>query len=406
MPGRVVQGQVLQGPIQGQPLAGQLHQGQPLQGQQIQYVTATPTTVAVAQPLPPSTTGTSTSNSNVTVTAANKAGAYGGSEVGALIGGAVGPPVIGGIVGNIVGERLGEKAVGETGLDKKVGRARDKLGNVIGNDNVDKLGEITLVALGYADDETCLCCPCIARSQIMLIIMFTFSIFIWYRLGLGVSWEKGCSTTSGGNSTGFGLKYVANDEASSDDSYSNYNVVSATNTTTLLMTYPCEYGFHYMVAGAAVWAFFLPFHIFTLLGNCWRQCCCCLCDPLVCCATICDLLKRYLCECGRFSVIALVWYSMCIFQIVWACTGLYWLVDTYFFSGNDENFQEFLDNVPSFVTFLKVTLASIILDLFIAGSELVHKFKAYCKNQDQTENQQQQQQQKGSYEMHERQQLA
>ena len=62
---------------------------------------------------------------------------------------------------------------------------------------------------------------------------------------------------------------------------------------TALVEYPCSFGFDYMVTGATVWAIFLPFHIFTLLGNCWRQCCCCLCDPLVCCSCICDLIKRY-----------------------------------------------------------------------------------------------------------------
>ena len=88
-------------------------------------------------------------------------------------------------MGGIVGERLGEKGMENSGLGAKVGRARDRLGQQIGDDNVDKLGEITLVALGYSEDETCLCCPCLPRSQIMLMVMFAFSIFIWYRLGVG-----------------------------------------------------------------------------------------------------------------------------------------------------------------------------------------------------------------------------
>ena len=69
-------------------------------------------------------------------------------------------------------------------------------------------------------------------------------------------------------------------------------VVETSDNRTLLVNYPCTHGFDYMVTGAAVWAVFLPFHIFTLLGNCWRQCCCCLCDPLVCCSCICDIIKR------------------------------------------------------------------------------------------------------------------
>ena len=47
------------------------------------------------------------------------------------------------------------------------------------------------------------------------------------------------------------------------------------------VSYQCEFGFHYLVAGASVWIFFLPFYILTLFGNCWRQCCCCFCDPVV-----------------------------------------------------------------------------------------------------------------------------
>lgn len=58
-------------------------------------------------------------------------------------------------------------------------------------------------------------------------------------------------------------------------------VDDVSNTTTFLLGYPCEWGFHYLTSGAAVWLAFLPFYITQLLGNCWRQCCCCLCDPLV-----------------------------------------------------------------------------------------------------------------------------
>ena len=47
------------------------------------------------------------------------------------------------------------------------------------------------------------------------------------------------------------------------------------------VAYPCQFGFHYLVSGATVWLVFLPFYICTLFGNCWRQCCCCLCDPVV-----------------------------------------------------------------------------------------------------------------------------
>ena len=93
---------------------------------------------------------------------------------------------------------------------------------------------------------------------------------------------------------------------------------------------------------------------------------------------------RYCCECGRFSFVAFVWYSMCIFQVVWACSGLYWLVREVFpdVTGGDtsQGHTEML-RLPAYVTFLEVTLASVVLDLALAGSELVHKVQAYFRNQ-------------------------
>ena len=114
---------------------------------------------------------------------------------------------------------------------------------------------------------------------------------------------------------------------------------SVTNRTTFLVAYPCQWGFHYLTSGAAVWLAFLPFYITQLLGNCWRQCCCCLCDPLVCrhffifdfyshvefCFQVCfacclDIIKRYCCECGKFSLVSFIWHSMCAFQGKSSCT--------------------------------------------------------------------------------------
>ena len=118
----------------------------------------------MSQPPPP--------RQDVASKAATKATAYGGSEVGALLGGAVGPPVIGGMVGNVVGEKMGEKYANKLGLDEAAGRVRDDLAKVAGKSNVDKLGEITLTALGYSTEEECVCLPCCPASQILLIIMF------------------------------------------------------------------------------------------------------------------------------------------------------------------------------------------------------------------------------------------
>jgi len=318
----------------------------------------------------PTTSQPQSTRPKVAETAANKAGAYGGSEIGSKVGGMVGPPIIGGIAGNIIGEKLGEKAVQNTGITRRVGQARDDLADVIGEKQVDKLGEITLVALGYSEDETCVCCPCMPRSQIMFFVMVAFSIFTWYRLGTGSSWENSCQK---------GLENVTiqwvNATIPSDTGNYSYVYSPTADNRTALVEYPCSFGFDYMVTGATVWAIFLPFHIFTLLGNCWRQCCCCLCDPLVCCSCICDLIKRYCCECGRFSVIAFVWYSMCIFQVGWGLAGLHWIVKEVFFM--DGTPESKLTSLPTYVTFLEVTLASVVLDLTLAGSELVHKARSY-----------------------------
>lgn len=103
--------------------------------------------------------------------AATKASAYGGSEVGAIVGGAVGPPIVGGIVGNIVGEKLGEKSAVKLGINDAAQGISNDLAKVVGQRNVDKMGQITLTALGYSNEEECVCCPCLPASQTLLIIM-------------------------------------------------------------------------------------------------------------------------------------------------------------------------------------------------------------------------------------------
>ena len=51
---------------------------------------------------------------------------------------------------------------------------RDNLGNVIGERNVDKAGEIALTAFGYGDDQFCVCFPCMPSSQILFFIMLAY----------------------------------------------------------------------------------------------------------------------------------------------------------------------------------------------------------------------------------------
>lgn len=70
------------------------------------------------------------------------------------------------------------------------------MGNVIGERNVDKAGEIALTAFGYGDDQYCACCPCLPSSQILFFIMLAFCIYNWYRLVIGISYETGCTETA------------------------------------------------------------------------------------------------------------------------------------------------------------------------------------------------------------------
>ena len=55
-----------------------------------------------------------------------------------------------------------------TGIDEKVTEAGDQLAGVIGKRNVDKLGDIVMTSFGYSDSETCLCCPCLPASQVIM----------------------------------------------------------------------------------------------------------------------------------------------------------------------------------------------------------------------------------------------
>jgi hypothetical protein len=66
---------------------------------------------------------------------------------------------------------------------------------------------------------------------------------------------------------------------------------------------------------------------------------------------------------------------------------LYWLVDITYFEKNGENFKSYVDPTNKF---LDNVLASVILDILLAGSELFHKILHYVRttrmdNQDQQE---------------------
>uniref|UniRef100_A0A0K2TH08 Uncharacterized protein n=1 Tax=Lepeophtheirus salmonis TaxID=72036 RepID=A0A0K2TH08_LEPSM len=306
--------------------------------------------------------------------AASKAGAYGGSEAGSMLGNMVGPPIIGGVIGNLIGERVGEKITKETGLDDAAGRIGQKVGGVIGQRNADKAGEIALSAFGYSEREECVCCPCLPASQTMLWVMIGFFIFNWYRLGVGIDFEKSCDAQNNGSVK---TVTVPSDElVNSTSSISIYAHNTMTNETTYMISYPCEFGFHYLVSGSTVWLIILPFTILTLFGNCWRQCCCCLCDPIVCVSTIFDFIRRCCCEIKRFNCIDFIWYSFCTFHFIWACCALKWFIQVLYFKDESLNYEVLMDN-----TLKDAMISSIVLDLLIPGSEIFHKIRLFIKHE-------------------------
>ena len=68
-------------------------------------------------------------------------------------------------------------------------------------------------------------------------------------------------------------------------------------------------------------------------------------------------------------------------SVVWACAATYWLVATSYFRGDDYQFWDAEDKV------LKSVLASLILDLVLAGSELFHKVRLYFHKEVKVEDQ-------------------
>ena len=64
-----------------------------------------------------------------------------------------------------------ESAADKYGISDNAAKVSDNLAKVVGQRNVDKLGEITQTALGYSQEEECVCCPCLPASQTLIIIM-------------------------------------------------------------------------------------------------------------------------------------------------------------------------------------------------------------------------------------------
>ena len=95
----------------------------------------------------------------------------------------MGPPVIGSMIGTLVGEMVGDTTMDTKGLNNVFSKAGDKLAPVVGKSNVNKIGDITMTALGYSESEVCVCCPFLPASQILLVVTVPFFIFNLIKFG-------------------------------------------------------------------------------------------------------------------------------------------------------------------------------------------------------------------------------
>jgi len=200
-----------------------------------------------------------------------------------------------------------------------------------------------MTAFGYSESEVCVCLPCLPASQVLLFLTVPFFIFNFIKMGFGLSYDLSCTPIS-------------------------FEVVN--NGTDLIL--PCVYGYDYLLLSGFIWLCFLPLWISTLFGNCWRQCFCCFCDPVVFMSTLLDFIKRYLCEYGKYNLCEIIWYSYCIVHLVLAVSGLIWQINC---------------TTPlSFVVRTTVSL-SLFLDFLFAGSKLFHRARLHQKrkSQDPTE---------------------
>ena len=90
-------------------------------------------------------------------------------------------PCIGGMVGNCVGEAVGGRVAEEFG--EEINDMEQQAVDCCGRRRVNKLNEMTMKALGYGPEETCICFPCLPASQILLVITIPFYVFNWFKLG-------------------------------------------------------------------------------------------------------------------------------------------------------------------------------------------------------------------------------
>ena len=68
---------------------------------------------------------------------------------------------------------------------------------------------------------------------------------------------------------------------------------------------------------------------------------------------------------------------MLFLTVIWGCCGLHWLVKIFYFDDTGEAFKEYVDDENW--SFLKNVLASVIFDIFLAGSEIFHKILLHIR---------------------------
>ena len=68
--------------------------------------------------------------------------------------------------------------------------------------------------------------------------------------------------------------------------------------------------------------------------------------------------------------------------MIYGCCGLYWLVNITYFDDERDDFQKFVDPDHKL---LDNVLACVILDIFLAGSELLHKFIHYMRSKNENQ---------------------
>ena len=68
--------------------------------------------------------------------------------------------------------------------------------------------------------------------------------------------------------------------------------------------------------------------------------------------------------------------------VIYGCCGLYWLVNITYFDDEKDDFQKFVDPDKQF---LKNVLACVVLDITLAGSEIVHKVLHYIRSKNENQ---------------------